>query len=102
MDYSVLAFWFAAGILVYLVLLKLLPGAARVWFCLGGALVGVYIALYFRMFLIHTFIAGGWDRFGAAIWLGPFFAIPGGAAGYWLVHWWTEPAPAQTPDRRTP
>ena len=35
MDYSVLAFWFAAGILVYLVLLKLLPGAARVWFCLG-------------------------------------------------------------------
>ena len=64
--------------------------------------MGVYIALYFRMFLIHTFIAGGWDRFGAAIWLGPFFAIPGGAAGDWLVHWWTEPAPDTVPIAERP
>jgi hypothetical protein len=91
MDYSVLALWFGVDILACLALIKLRPGAARVWFCLAGALVGLYIAFFFGMFLIHTFITDGWNRLGAAIWLGPIFAISGGAAGYWLVHWWTEP-----------
>jgi len=93
MDYSVLAFWVGAGILVYLVLLKLLPRAARVWVCLGGALVGAFVAICVGYVLIHTFISDGWTRFGAAIWLAPVFAILGGAAGYWLVHRWTAQPP---------
>ena len=39
MDYSVLALWFGVDILACLALIKLRPGAARVWFCLAGALV---------------------------------------------------------------
>ena len=100
MDYSVLAFWIGAGVLAYITLLKLWPGAARVWFCWGGALVGVDVAFYFYMFLIQPFIPGGWDRFGAAFLLVPFFAIAGGCVGYSLVYRWTEPQQTPPQDRQ--
>jgi len=90
MDYSVLALGFGVDVLVCLALFKLRPRPARVWFCLGGSVVGLYLALFFEIFLIYIFITDGW--FGVAIWLGPILGIFGGAAGYCVVHWWTEPA----------
>ena len=40
MDYSGLAFWLGASILIYFILFKISPGAGRAWFCLGGGLAG--------------------------------------------------------------
>jgi hypothetical protein len=86
MDYSVLAFWVGAGVLAYIALLRLWPGAARVWFCWGGALVGVTVAFYFYMFLVQPFVPDVLDRFGIAFLAVPFLILAGGSVGYSLVY----------------
>jgi hypothetical protein len=91
MDYSELAFWLGIGILIYFALLKLLPSAARFWFCLGGGLVGAYILALLEVLLFHAiFPDNAWVRIGAAIWIGPIFAVTGALTGFWLAHRWTE------------
>jgi hypothetical protein len=90
MDYSELAFWFGISILIYFVLLRLMPSAARFWFCLGGALVGAGILAFLQVLLFEVIYPHEpWVRFGAAIWIGPIFAVTGGVTGFWLAHQWT-------------
>jgi len=92
MDYSELELWFGIGVLIYFALLKLVPTAARFWFCLGVGLAGAYIMALVEVLLFHAiFPENAWVRFGAAIWIGPIFAVTGAVIGFWLAHQWTEP-----------
>ena len=92
MDYSGLAFWLGASILIYFVLLKISPDAGRAWFCLGGGLAGAYIIAVAGMLLVHAIYPdNAWARFGATIWLGPAFAAVGALIGFGAALRWTEP-----------
>jgi hypothetical protein len=97
MDHSEVAFWLGIGILIYFSLLKIWPSAARAWFCLGGGLAGAYVSALAEVLLFHAIFADNpWVRFGAAIWIGPIFAVTGAVIGFWLAHRWTEPQANQT------
>jgi len=89
-DYSAATFWLGGGVLLYFCLLKIAPAAARIWLCMGGALVGAFLCVTPWFSLIFQF-RDGWNIFGLVIWSGLALMVVGGVAGFWAVHRWTEP-----------
>jgi hypothetical protein len=79
--------------LVYLVLLKLAPDAARVWLCAGGALAGAFLLSGTALSLLWSFPGSNrWSGAGFSIGATLVFMASGLLTGFWVVYRWTEPA----------
>jgi hypothetical protein len=82
-----------ASALVYLVLLKVSPHAARVWLCAGGALAGAFLLGTTALSVFMSFPdTSAWSLFGLSIGATLAFLACGLLIGFWVVYRWTEPA----------
>ena len=70
--FSLLPFLLALSALVYVVLRKMAPTAARISLALGGAFAGGFLAPAVFVFLIEPF-RDGWKNFGLFFWGVPIF-----------------------------
>jgi hypothetical protein len=97
-DASQVMFILGIGLLIYMVLLNIVPKAARFWLAIGGAFCGAVVLSAFSFTLVSMF-RDGWDLFGLALFTA-FIAMPiGGIAGFWFVVTLTQTPP---PDADTP
>jgi WD40-like Beta Propeller Repeat len=86
--FSLLPFLLALSALVYVILRKLAPTAARISLAMGGALAGGFLAPAVFVFLIEPF-RDGWKNFGLFFWGVPIFLVGGVIGGFLAALRWT-------------
>jgi len=86
--FSLLPFLLALSALVYVVLRKMAPTAARISLALGGAFAGGFLAPAVFVFLIEPF-RDGWKNFGLFFWGVPIFFVGGMIGGFLAALRWT-------------
>ena len=89
-DYGQSALWLGAAVLIYFYLFKTDPESARVWLCLGVAVIGGFLLAGAGLSFIDLF-RNGYNTLGLVFIAAPVLFVVGGFGGFYLAYRWTEP-----------
>ena len=89
-DYGQSALWLGAAVLIYFYLFKAEPESARIWLCLGAAIISGFLLGVAGLSFIDLF-QNGYNTLGLVFLAAPVLFIVGGFGGFYLAYRWTEP-----------